>query len=86
MTTRQAIRPTFRMSRKAAQRKPSRGQRSRTGALGPTSLDSIQRAARVKEMVAAVAGPRMPSAGKPSQPKVSTPVSGIWIAAVTTRA
>ena len=40
----------------------------------------------MKEIVAAVAGPRMPSAGRPNQPRVSAPVSGIWIAAVVTRA
>ena len=40
------------------------------GAFGPISRDSIQSAARVKEITAAAAGPRMPSFGRPNQPRV----------------
>ena len=86
MTTRQAISPTFRMSRKARQRNPSIGQRSLSGAFAPVSFESIQRAARAKATTAAMAGPRIPKAGRPNHPRVSAPVRGIWIAAVATSA
>ena len=78
--------PTFRMSRKARQRNPSTGQRSRTVAFGPVRRDSIHKAAKAKEITAATAGPRMPSAGRPNQPSVSAPASGICSAALATSA
>ena len=74
------------MSQNEAQRKPPFGQCRRSWAWGPTRREAIHSAASVKEITDAVAGPRMPSAGRPNQPSVSAPVSGICSAAVATSA